>query len=219
MIDNLTSILSDSAPGDAEAVPPPTLTPHVAIKRISVLVNPLSGSVGPKAIGELETLLADYDLEAKVVSLEGGSFDAQVDEAFAGEPDVIFVLAGDGTAGTVASRAGPKGPLVAPLPGGTMNMLPKALYDTADWKLALNKALQEGEVLPVAGGAPFRGRPFSVPPFWDRRRSGLRRGRPCEPARSRRRGSMVAAPCAAPFPGVCGIRWTGPSGARPRPWF
>lgn len=182
MIDNLTSILSDSAPGDAEAVPPPTLTPHVAIKRISVLVNPLSGSVGPKAIGELETLLADYDLEAKVVSLEGGSFDAQVDEAFAGEPDVIFVLAGDGTAGTVASRAGPKGPLVAPLPGGTMNMLPKALYGTADWKLALNKALQEGEVLPVAGGT-VQGQAFfcaailGSPALWAPAREAMRTGK------------------------------------------
>ena len=30
--------------------------------------------------------------------------------------------------------------MIAPLPGGTMNMLPKALYGTADWKLALNPA-------------------------------------------------------------------------------
>ena len=38
------------------------------------------------------------------------------------QPDVLFVLAGDGTAGSIASRAGPDGPLVAPLPGGTMNI-------------------------------------------------------------------------------------------------
>jgi hypothetical protein len=43
-----------------------------------------------------------------------------------------------------SARAQPDGPLVAPLPGGTMNMLPRALYGTADWKVALRRALEEG---------------------------------------------------------------------------
>ncbi|PWS21620.1 diacylglycerol kinase, partial [Enterococcus faecium] len=62
------------------------------------------------------------------------------------------VLAGDGTARSVASKAKPDGPMIAPLPGGTMNMLPKALYGTADWKLALKRALEEGEPQAVSGG-------------------------------------------------------------------
>jgi diacylglycerol kinase family enzyme len=33
-----------------------------------------------------------------------------------------------------------------------MNMLPKALYGTADWKLALRRALEEGEPQSVSGG-------------------------------------------------------------------
>jgi len=159
-----------------------TLTPHVAIARVSVLVNPLSGSVGPKAVGELEAILADYPLESEVVSLSDGSFDEQVDKVFAAKSDVIFVLAGDGTAGTVASRAGPKGPLVAPLPGGTMNMLPKALYGTADWKLALRKALEEGAPLPVAGGrvegqAFFCAAILGSPALWAPAREAMRTGK------------------------------------------
>lgn len=172
---------------DAETVPTPevelrVLSPHVAISRISVLVNPLSGSVGPKAIGDLEAILADYPLTYEVVSLEDGEFDAQVEKAFAGKPDVVFVLAGDGTAGTVASKAGPHGPLVAPLPGGTMNMLPKALYGTADWKLALRKALEEGVQLPVAGGM-VEGRAFfcaailGSPALWAPAREAIRTGK------------------------------------------
>ena len=159
-----------------------TLTPHVAINRISVLVNPLSGSVGPRAVGELEAILAEYPLAFEVVSLEDGAFDAQVEKVFAGEPDVIFVLAGDGTAGTVASRAGQKGPLVAPLPGGTMNMLPKALYGTTDWKLALKHALEEGVPQPVAGGtvegqAFFCAAILGSPALWAPAREAMRTGK------------------------------------------
>lgn len=177
------TITPSAAPAEAATTPEiRTLTPHVAISRISVLVNPLSGSVGPRAVGELEAILAEYPLAFEVVSLEDGGFDAQVEKAFAGKPDVIFVLAGDGTAGTVASRAGPGGPLVAPLPGGTMNMLPKALYGTTDWKLALRQALEAGVPRPVAGGtvegqAFFCAAILGSPALWAPAREAMRTGK------------------------------------------
>ena len=158
------------------------LTPHVEIKRVVVLVNLLSGSVGPKAAGEVEAILAEYPCEAEVVSLEGPRIDAQIDEALASKPDVLFVLAGDGTARAVASKAGAKGPLVAPLPGGTMNMLPKALYGTADWKLALRKALEEGAPQSVSGGM-VEGEAFycaailGSPALWAPAREAMRTGK------------------------------------------
>lgn len=140
-----------AAPVDA-AVEPRVLTPHFALGRVIMLVNPLSGGVGPDAVQDAEAILSEYACEASVVPLEAGQFDAQIQAAIDACPDVLFVLAGDGTAGTIASRAGPDGPLVAPLPGGTMNMLPKALYGTADWKAALKVALEEGAPQCVAGG-------------------------------------------------------------------
>lgn len=149
--ENDTTAVSDGAMAQAAEAVLRELTPHVEIKRVVVLVNPASGSVGPRAAGEVETILAEYGCEAEVVSL-AGDFDAQIDDAIASSPDVVFVLAGDGTARAVASRAGPKGPLIAPLPGGTMNMLPKALYGTADWKAALRSALEEGAPQSVSGG-------------------------------------------------------------------
>lgn len=177
------TITPSAAP--AEAAAPPeirNLTSHVAIRRINVLVNPLSGSVGPRAVGELEAILGEYPLAFEVVSLEDGGFDTQVEKVFAGQPDVIFVLAGDGTAGTVASRAGPGGPLVAPLPGGTMNMLPKALYGTTDWKLALRQALESGVPRPVAGGtvegqAFFCAAILGSPALWAPAREAMRAGK------------------------------------------
>lgn len=140
---------ADASPDTAAA---PALTAHVPLERVIMLVNPLSGGVGAGAVQEAEAILSAYACEATVVALEGGQFDEQIQAALDARPDVLFVLAGDGTAGTIASRAGPHGPLIAPLPGGTMNMLPKALYGTGDWKAALKIALEEGAPQCVAGG-------------------------------------------------------------------
>lgn len=162
------------------------LTAAVPLRRLVVLVNPLSGGVDAAAPGMMETLLADYPVEASVVTLTPEDFDAQVDQAFAAEADAILVLAGDGTAGTIAARAGPTGPLIAPLPGGTMNMLPKALYGTGDWKDALRRVLETGTEVPVAGGRVIDradSRPFfcaailGAPALWAPAREAVRTGR------------------------------------------
>lgn len=159
-----------------------TLTPHVAIHRIVVLVNALSGSVGPRAVADVERILADYPCESEIVSLEGGRFDEQMDAALASKPDVLFVLAGDGTARAAASKAGPKGPLIAPLPGGTMNMLPRALYGTTDWKQALRNALEHGAPQFVSGGR-VEGEAFycaailGAPALWAPAREAIRTGK------------------------------------------
>ena len=160
----------------------PRLTPHVSMKRVTILVNPLSGGVGPQAAAEAEAILSVYDFEATVTTLEGPRIADQIGEALAAKPDVLFVLAGDGTARSVAARAGAKGPLIAPLPGGTMNMLPKALYGTADWKLALRLALEDGAPQVVSGGE-VEGEAFycaailGAPALWAPAREAMRTGK------------------------------------------
>lgn len=171
----------EDAPGK-----PGALSPHVLLERVIILVNPLAGGVGPNAAAEAEAILADYACEATVVALDDGAFDAQIAAALTARPDALFVLAGDGTAGTVASRAGPDGPLIAPLPGGTMNMLPRALYGTGDWKLALKRALEEGAPQNVAGGEVSDGRVrqafycaaiLGSPALWAPAREAVREGK------------------------------------------
>lgn len=152
------------------------------IRTVRILVNPASGGVANNAASEVEALLADYDVEAEVVTLEGAKIPSQIDEAIKAKPDVLFVLAGDGTARSVASKAGPDGPLIGPLPGGTMNMLPKALYGTGDWKLALRRALDEGVPQPVAGGevdgeAFYCAAIFGSPALWAPAREAVREGK------------------------------------------
>lgn len=183
--------VADASPGAAGSLPQTEgarpLTPHAPLGRVIMLVNPLSGGVGPNAVQDAETLLAAYDCDAAVTALEPGRFEAQIEEALAARPDVLFVLAGDGTAGTIASRAGPEGPLVAPLPGGTMNMLPKALYGTGDWKAALKRAVEEGAPQGVAGGEVSDGAVTQAfycaailgsPALWAPAREAARYGKP-----------------------------------------
>lgn len=136
----------------AAAAPPPTLTPHVPLRRAEVVVNPKSGGVGPGAAAEAERILKSFELDAEIVEVDPHQVEQAVERAVSAAPDVVIVVAGDGTARTAAALAGPDGPLIAPLPGGTMNMLPKALYGTGDWKEALTLALAEGVSRPVSGG-------------------------------------------------------------------
>jgi diacylglycerol kinase family enzyme len=124
----------------------------VAIRRVHALVNPASGGVGPGAAAELAALLADLGLEHQVSELTPGDCAPAVRAAVAGEPDLVVVLGGDGTARLVAETCGPDGPLVAPLSGGTMNKLGRALYGTRPWREALTAALTHGRPRWVPGG-------------------------------------------------------------------
>lgn len=178
-----TATVAEPAATRDEATDACELTSHVRLARVVMLINPLSGSVGPHAAEEALEILSRYACKTTVVSLEPGDFEAQIQAAFDERPDALFVLAGDGTAGTIASRAGPDGPLIAPLPGGTMNMLPKALYGSSDWKTALKVSLEEGMSHDIAGGevedgdvrrAFFCAAVFGAPALWAPAREAIR---------------------------------------------
>jgi diacylglycerol kinase family enzyme len=170
--------MSDAA-GNLE---PPRLTPHVPLRRIQIVVNPRSGGVGPRAAQECERLTRGLPLEVEIVELDARHTESDLERAVAAKPDALIVLAGDGTARTAAMLAGASGPLIAPLPGGTMNMLPRALYGAGDWRAALNLALREGTARTVAGGE-VDGRPFYVaailgsPALWAPAREAIRSGK------------------------------------------
>lgn len=73
--------------------------------------------------------------------------------------DVVIVLGGDGTARAAAELAPRNGAPLILLPGGTLNILPKALYGDLAWPEALTAALERGVVkrLPLgrANGEAF----------------------------------------------------------------
>ena len=75
----------------------------------------------------------------------GGS--DQIERAFAEaathKPNMLVVLGGDGTIRTAAEACTGTDTYLLPLPGGTLNMLPRALYGEVSWQDALRITLTE----------------------------------------------------------------------------
>ncbi|HEX3701420.1 MAG TPA: diacylglycerol kinase family protein [Phenylobacterium sp.] len=151
----------------------------VAIRRVHAVVNPASGGVGPGAADELSALFAELGLAHRVSELTSDTSDAMVRAAIDAGPDLVVVLGGDGTARLVAEMCGPHGPLVAPLSGGTMNKLGRALYGSTPWREALIGALEGRQLRWIPGGevggrAFFCGALIGSPALMARAREAIR---------------------------------------------
>lgn len=111
-----------------------------------------SGSVGPDTPEEMSRLLAEYGVAADVHACAPTELTDQLKASIAADPDLLITLAGDGTVRAAAELCGSDGPMIAPLPGGTMNMLPNAVYGGRPWAEALKLALEEGRDRELGGG-------------------------------------------------------------------
>jgi diacylglycerol kinase family enzyme len=135
--------------------------------------------VGAGAADELEAIVREHGMSVNVANARGSGIEQAVRAAVAAQPDLVVTLAGDGTARLAAALCGPDGPIVATLPGGTMNMLPKAFYGERSWQDSLRCALNGGVVRPVSGGE-VSGRTFYVaailgaPALWAEAREAVR---------------------------------------------
>jgi diacylglycerol kinase family enzyme len=153
--------------------------PHGA--KALLLVNEMAGGVeradAEKLVGALHGAGID---EYALISAEHMS---PALFARAADFDVIIVLGGDGTARAAAALAPRDGPPLILLPGGTLNILPRALYGERAWPEALAAALERGEVTRLTAGRA-NGEPFYVaalfgaPTLLARAREAMREGRP-----------------------------------------
>src|SRR5690606_29340605 len=105
-----------------------TLTLGGRIQKVEVVANIASGGVADDAPATAEKILADFGLQGRVCATDADDLTRCVQAAIDASPDLLVILAGDGTARTAVQLSGAGGPLIAPLPGGTMNMLPRAIY-------------------------------------------------------------------------------------------
>ena len=151
------------------------------IRRVEVVANLASGGVDADTPQEIERICGDFGLAAHVCAPAAGDLGNRLRAAVDAAPDLLVILAGDGTARAAAELCGPEGPVIAPLPGGTMNLLPKALYGDRAWPDALGAALSQGEVRRLPGGE-VEGRCFLVaailgaPALWGAAREAARMG-------------------------------------------
>lgn len=156
-----------------------TWPPAATSLRAFVVVNERAGGVGKGARDALTAILTEAGVEAIDMREDVSDLASCRRQAF--KADVIIVLGGDGTA-RAAADAFSSGPPLILLPGGTLNVLPHALYGDRNWQDALRAALTGGRVVRLVGGKA-NGRKFFVaalfgpPTLLARAREAVRQGR------------------------------------------
>ncbi len=150
--------------------------------KVGVILNTSSGSCDASAQKEVQELVAASGIVSpQIWTREGSEMPETFAEAIAAELDVLIVLGGDGTIRTAAEACTQKGPFLIPLPGGTMNMLPKALYGDIPWQEVLQKTLAKPELRGVSCGQVankqfFVAAIFGTPSLWADAREAVREG-------------------------------------------
>ena len=102
-------------------------------------------------------------------------------EADAQKLDVFIVLGGDGTSGELQKHAPKVLPFLFRFQGGTMNMLPRALYGDVSWEDALNNTLTAPSAKVLSGGRAmdrqfFVAAVLGAPALWAESRESIREG-------------------------------------------
>lgn len=149
---------------------------------VAVLLNTASGSCTEASAAEIDAILEEAGVRGARTWVCGSD---QIAGAFAEiaayKPELFIVLGGDGTIRFAAERSREMRSLLIPLPGGTMNMLPKALYGSRSWQDALRDTLASPRVREISGGAA-NGVQFFIaaivggPTLWTYAREALRTG-------------------------------------------
>ncbi len=147
---------------------------------IGVIINTASGGSSEATHEEASTILRSAGVhDAKLWSVDGAGLEAAFVEA--SSCDTLIVIGGDGTIRSAAQHATFDGPALIPLPGGTMNLLPKALYGDLSWQETLAVTLRNPKKRVLSGGKIGEDRFFitaliGAPALWAKAREALREG-------------------------------------------
>jgi diacylglycerol kinase family enzyme len=122
--------------------------------KVGAIINTSSGGCDSESEQKIFSILTRAGIVAPKVWC--GSADEMTRlfvEATEQSLDVLIVLGGDGTIRTAAEACAEKGSsYLIPLPGGTMNMLPRALYGEMAWEEALKNTLTAPSLKVLSGG-------------------------------------------------------------------
>lgn len=123
------------------------------MSRICALINPLSGSVPEDSDEALKNFLSDLGHEVEITMLGEGDFVGPIKDVIKSAPDILIVWSGDGTVACAFENAGPDGPPILPLPGGTMNLFHKQIHGGGcEWQECLKRCLEDGVEIDVPAG-------------------------------------------------------------------
>jgi diacylglycerol kinase family enzyme len=121
--------------------------------KVGAIINTSSGSCDLESKQKMLGILTGAGIvEPTMWCGEGDKMEQFFTEAAGHKLEVLIVLGGDGTIRTAAEVCGEKGPYLIPLPGGTMNMLPRALYGDVAWEESLKNTLAAPRLKVLSGG-------------------------------------------------------------------
>jgi diacylglycerol kinase family enzyme len=150
--------------------------------KVGVIINTSSGSYDSESEQKMLRILTGARVfEPKVWCGEAKEMERFFAEAAGQKLEVLIVLGGDGTIRTAAEACAEKGSYLIPLPGGTMNMFPRALYGNVSWEEALKKTLTAPSTRLLSGGRVANKRFFiaaivGAPALWTQPRESMREG-------------------------------------------
>jgi diacylglycerol kinase family enzyme len=150
--------------------------------KVGAIINTSSGGGDSESKQEMFSILSRAGIvEPKVWCGEAKEMEQFFAEVAGQELDIFIVLGGDGTIRTAAEACAEKGPYLIPLPGGTMNMLPRALYGDVSWEEALRNTLTRPSAKVLSGGRVtdkqfFVAAIVGAPALWAEPRESMREG-------------------------------------------
>lgn len=129
-------------------------------KRISVIINPVSGRAQP-VLSVVNRVFADHRVQWKAfVTYADVDISQTVEEALAFSPDLIAVYGGDGTISSVASILVDHSIPIAVLPGGTANVLAVEFGIPFNLEQALQAIFSQGYALKAVDAGKMNDRYF-----------------------------------------------------------
>jgi diacylglycerol kinase family enzyme len=150
--------------------------------KVGGIINISSGSCDLESEPKMLSILKGAGVvEPRTWCGESDKMERFFAEAAGQELDVFIVLGGDGTIRNAAEACTETRPYLIPLPGGTMNMLPRALYGELSWEEALKNTLSAPSAKILSGGRVVNEQFFvaaivGTPALWIQARESVREG-------------------------------------------
>jgi diacylglycerol kinase family enzyme len=151
--------------------------------KVGAIINTSSGGCDAESEAKMLDLLKGANVSnCKTWCGESDQIERAFADAATQELKILIVLGGDGTIRRAAEACTGTGTYLLPLPGGTLNMLPRALYGDTSWQNALKDTLAGPAIKVLSGGRVADADLFFVaaivgaPGLWMEAREAIREG-------------------------------------------
>jgi diacylglycerol kinase family enzyme len=150
--------------------------------KIAAIINTSSGGCDSESEAEMLDILKGAGVtNCKTWCGESDQIERAFAEVAAHKIEVLVVLGGDGTIRTAAEACIGTDTYLLPLPGGTLNVLPRALYGDSSWQQALKETLANPLTKELSGGRVgdklfFVAAVVGAPGLWMEAREAIREG-------------------------------------------